>query len=291
MKAIVQDTYGSADVLELRDIDKPVVGDNDVFVRVVAAGVNPGVGHLMTGLPYLLRIMGFGLCKPKLPVRGEDVAGRVEAVGKDVTRFQPGDEVFGTCGGSFAEYACAREDKFVPKPANLTFEQAAAIPDSAVTGLEGLRDVAKVKPGQKVLIIGAAGGIGTFTVQIAKAFGAEVTGVCSTTKTDLVRSIGADHAIDYTREEFADGRQHYDVILDTAGNRSLSHLRRALTPQGTLVIVGGEGSGRLEQRDPDITPTLQLRDVEIDIRYLMGRHYCRGEDPDLGPSVRPWPYR
>jgi NADPH:quinone reductase-like Zn-dependent oxidoreductase len=244
MKAIVQDTYGSPDVLRLRDIDKPVVGDDDVLVRVHAAGVDPGVWHLMTGLPYLVRIMGYGLRNPKTRVRGMDVAGRVEAVGKGVAQFQPGDEVFGVCNGSFAEYACAREDKVVPKPANLTFEQAAAVPISALTALQGLRDAGKVKPGQKVLIIGAAGGVGTFAVQIAKAFGAEVTGVCSTTKTDLVRSIGADHAIDYTREDFADGRRHYDVVLDTAGRRSLSHLRRALTPQGTLVIIGGEGGGR-----------------------------------------------
>ena len=244
MKAIVQDAYGSADVLELRDVAKPLVADDDVLVRVHAAGVNPGVWHLMTGVPYLMRILGAGLLKPKNSVVGEDVAGRVEAVGKDVTRFQPGDEVFGTCKGSFAEYGCARADKFVSKPANLTFEQAAAVPDSAVTALHSLRDTGKVKPGQKVLIIGAGGGIGTFAVQIAKVFGAEVTGVCSTTKTELVRSIGADHVIDYTREDFANGRQHYDLILDTAGNRALSHLRRALTARGTLVIVGGEGGGR-----------------------------------------------
>ena len=243
MKAIVQDTYGSPDVLELRDIDKPVVGDDDVLVCVHAAGVDRGVWHLMTGLPYLVR-MGYGLRKPKTRVRGTDVAGHVEALGKDVNQFQPGDEVFGACDGAFADCACAQEDKFVPKPANLTFEQVAAVPSSASTALRGLRDAGKVGPGQNVLIIGAAGGVGTFAVQIAKAFGAEVTGVCSTTKTDLVRSIGADHAIDYTREDFADGRQHYDVILDTAGNRSLSHLRRALTPQGTLVIIGGEGGGQ-----------------------------------------------
>jgi NADPH:quinone reductase-like Zn-dependent oxidoreductase len=244
MRAIVQDSYGSIDVLELRDIDRPVVGDADVLVLVRAAGVDPGVWHLMTGLPYLVRIMGYGLRTPKIRVRGTDVAGRVEAVGKDVTRFQPGDEVFGVCDGSFAEYACGPENKFVPKPANLTFEQAAAIPSSAVTALQGLRDAGKVMAGQRVLVIGAAGGVGTFAVQIARAFGAEVTGVCSTTKTDLVRSIGAEHVVDYTQEDFADGRQHYDVILDTAGNRSLSHLRRALTPQGTLVIIGGEGGGR-----------------------------------------------
>ena len=244
MKAIVHDTYGSPDVLKLREIDKPMVGDHDVLVRVHAAGVSMGVWHLMTGQPYLMRIMGAGLLKPKCRVAGEDVAGRVEVVGKDVTRFRPDDEVFGTCNGSFAEYACAREDKFVRKPANLTLEQAAAVPDSAVTALEGLRDAGKVQPGQTVLVIGAAGGVGSFAVQIAKAFGAKVTGVCSTTKTDLVRSIGADHAIDYTQEDFADGRQHYDLILDTAGNRSLSHLRRALTARGTLVIIGGEGGGR-----------------------------------------------
>jgi NADPH:quinone reductase-like Zn-dependent oxidoreductase len=244
MKAVVQDTYGSPDVLELRDIEKPVIEDEDVLVRVNAAGVGAAVWHLMTGLPYVVRIAGYGLRKPKIRVPGTDVAGTVEAVGKDVTRFQAGDEVFGECDGSFAEYAVSREDKLVLKPENLTFEQAAAVPDSAHTALQGLRDVGEVKPGQKVLIIGAAGGVGSFAVQIARALGAEVTGVCSTTKTDLVRSIGVDHVIDYTREDFADARHHYDVILDTAGRRSLSHLRRALTPEGTLVIVGGEGGGR-----------------------------------------------
>ncbi len=243
MKAIVQDRYGSSNVLELRDIDKPKVGDGDVLVRVHAAGVDRGVWHLMTGLPYLVRL-GFGLRAPKTRVRGMDVAGRVEAVGKNVTQFQVGAEVFGICDGSFAEYACAREDKLVPKPSNLTFDQAAAVPVSACTALEGLRDVAKVQTGQKVLIIGASGGVGTFAVQLAKSFGAEVTGVCSTTKVELVRSIGADHVIDYMREDFAQMDQHYDVIFDIAGNRSLAHLRSALTPQGTLVIVGGEGGGR-----------------------------------------------
>jgi NADPH:quinone reductase-like Zn-dependent oxidoreductase len=244
MKAIVQDTYGSADVLELRDIDRPVVGDDDVLVRVHGAGVDPGVWHLMTGLPYLIRILGFGLRKPKVGIRGRDVAGRVEAVGKNVTRFHPGDEVFGTCEGSFAEYVCARADRLAPKPANLTSEQAAVVPISGLTALQGLRDKGKVQPGQKVLIVGAAGGVGSFAVQLAKAFGAEVTGVCGTTKADLVRSMGADHVIDYTREDFADGAQRYDLILDTAGRRSLTHLRRALAPRGTLVIVGGEGGGR-----------------------------------------------
>jgi NADPH:quinone reductase-like Zn-dependent oxidoreductase len=211
---------------------------------VHAAGIDPGVWHLMTGMPYLVRIMGYGLRVPKSRVPGIDAAGRVEAVGKDVTRFQPGDEVFGTCSGSFAEYARARESKLAPKPANLTFEQAAAVPVSACTALQSLRDKGNLQPGQKVLITGAGGGVGTFAVQLAKAFGAEVTGVCSTTKTDLVRSIGADEVIDYTRDDFADGVRRYDLILDTAGRRSLSHLRRALTPKGTLVIIGGEGGGR-----------------------------------------------
>ena len=244
MKAIVQDTYGSPDVLELREIDKPVVGEGGVLVRVHAAGVDQGVWHLMAGVPYLMRIAGFGLRAPKNPVRGYDVAGRVEAVGENVSRFQPGDEVFGSCRGSFAEYACARVDRLATKPANLSFEQAAAVPISGYAALQAVRDRGKVQAGQRVLIIGAGGGVGTFAVQLAKTFGAEVTGVCSTTKTELVRSIGADHVIDYTREDFADGRSRYDVILDIAGNRSLSHLRRALAPEGTLVIVGGEEGGK-----------------------------------------------
>jgi NADPH:quinone reductase-like Zn-dependent oxidoreductase len=244
MKAIVQDAYGSPDVLELKDIDQPVAADDGLLVRVHAAGIDPGVWHLMTGMPYLVRIMGYGLRVPKSRVPGIDAAGRVEAVGKDVTRFQPGDEVFGTCSGSFAVYARARESKLAPKPANLTFEQAAAVPVSACTALQGLRDKGNLQPGQKVLITGAGGGVGTFAVQLAKAFGAEVTGVCSTAKTDLVRSIGADDVIDYTRDDFADGVRRYDLILDIAGRRSLSHLRRALTPKGTLVIIGGEGGGR-----------------------------------------------
>jgi NADPH:quinone reductase-like Zn-dependent oxidoreductase len=244
MKAIVQDAYGSAAVLELADIDKPEVGDDEVLVRVHAAGVDRGALHLMTGLPYLLRIAGYGLRRPKNPVRGREVAGVVEAIGEDVTRFRPGDAVMGIGEGTFAEYARAREDKLVPKPANLTFEQAAAVPISAGTALHAVRDQGKIQPGQKVLVIGASGGVGTFAVQLAKAFGADVTGVASTAKVDLVRSIGADHVIDYTREDVADTRQRYDVILDIGGNRSLSHLRRALTPQGTLVLVGGEGGDR-----------------------------------------------
>jgi NADPH:quinone reductase-like Zn-dependent oxidoreductase len=244
MKAIVHETYGPPDVLELRDIAKPLTGDDDVLIRVHAAGLDPSVWHLMTGLPYLVRVMGYGLRKPKNPVRGSDVAGVVEAVGKNVTGLRPGDEVFGTCRGAFAEYAPARADTLLPKPANLTFEQAAAVPVSACTALQALRDAGNLQPGQHALIIGAAGGVGTFAVQIAKAIGATVTGVCSTTKTDLVRSIGADHAIDYTREDFTAGRERYDLILDLAGNRRVSHLRRVLTPLGRVVLVGGEGGGQ-----------------------------------------------
>jgi NADPH:quinone reductase-like Zn-dependent oxidoreductase len=245
MKAMTQDRYGSAEVLVLGDIAVPDVGDDEVLIGVRAAGVGPDVWHLMTGLPYVVRLMGVGLRKPKHRVPGWDVAGRVEAVGKHVTQFQPGDEVFGTCRGSFAEYACARAEQLAAKPANLSFEQAAGIPVSGCTALRGLRDAGGLRAGQTALIIGASGGVGTFAVQLAKVFGAHVTGVCSTTKVDLVRSLGADDVIDYTRDDFADGARRYDLILDTAGRRSLSHLRRALTPQGTLVIVGGEGGGRL----------------------------------------------
>ena len=244
MKAIVQDSYGSADVLELRDVDKPKPGDDEVLIRVHAAGVDPGVWHLMTGLPYLVRVMGFGIRKPKIRIRGSDVAGTVEAVGRNVTQFKEGDPVYGTCDGSFAEYACAKAERFAPKPANLSFEQAAAVPISGMTALNGLRDAGKIQSGQNVLIIGAAGGVGTYAVQLAKAFGAVVTGVCSTSKAELVRAVGADEVIDYTREDFTDGTRQFDLILDTAGRRPLSHLRRALTPQGTLVIVGGEGGDR-----------------------------------------------
>ena len=244
MKAITQEPYGSADVLELRDIDDPVVGDKDVLVRVHAAGAGPDVWHLMTGQPYMAR-PAIGLRRPKVRVRGWDVAGTVQAVGAGVTEFRPGDEVMGVAeGGSFAEFATTQPDKLVRMPASLSFEQAAAVPISGVTALQALRDKAHVRPGQKVLIVGAAGGVGTFAVQIAKAFGAEVTGVCSTSKLDLVRSIGADDVIDYTREDFTDGSRSWDVIVDTAGRRPLSRLRRALTSKGTLVIVGGDGGGR-----------------------------------------------
>jgi NADPH:quinone reductase-like Zn-dependent oxidoreductase len=245
MKAVVQDRYGSPDVLELQEIDKPAIGDDDVLVRVHAAGVHIGDWHVMTGQPYLMRVVGFGFRAPKARVRGMDFAGTVEAIGKNVTRFQAGDEVFGTGYGSFAEYACARADRLAPKPANLTFEQAAAIPTSASTALQALRDAGDVQPGQKVLIIGASGGIGIFAVQLGKSFGAEVTGVCSTNKVDMVRSVGADHVIDYSQSDFTRTGKRYDLILDMVGNRSLSDLRRTLTPRGSLVLVGGEGGNRV----------------------------------------------
>jgi NADPH:quinone reductase-like Zn-dependent oxidoreductase len=246
MKAIVQDAYGSApeDVLRLAEIARPTIDDDELLVRVAAAGVDRGTVHVMTGLPYAMRLAGFGVRTPKAPNPGRGFAGTVEAVGKNVTVFTAGDDVYGTCEGSFAEYARADASKLAPKPANLSFEQAAAVPISAPTALQAIRDKARVQPGQKLLIIGASGGVGTFAVQIAKAFGAEVTGVCSTAKIDLVRSLGADHVIDYTHEDFADGKRAYDVILDIGGNRRLSHLRRTLTPRGSLVIVGGETGGR-----------------------------------------------
>jgi NADPH:quinone reductase-like Zn-dependent oxidoreductase len=239
MRAIVQDTYGSADVLRLARIPRPEVTDSTVLLRVHAAGLDRGTWHVMTGRPYLLRL-AFGFRGPKNPVPGRDVAGTVVAVGSAVTRFSAGDEVFGIGQGSFAEYAVAREDKLVRKPVNATFEQAAAVPISAVTALRGVCDVGRVQQGQKVLITGASGGVGSYAVQLAKAFGAEVTGVCSTTKLDMVRSLGADHVIDYTREDFADGTHRYDLIVDIAGNPALSRLRRALTPTGTAVLLGGE---------------------------------------------------
>jgi NADPH:quinone reductase-like Zn-dependent oxidoreductase len=246
MKAIVQDRYGDVDVLDFRDIDQPVPTDDEVLVEVRAAGLHRGDWHIMTGLPYLIRVAvpTLGLRKPKVPVLGMDLAGTVEAVGPNVTRFQPGDEVFGWCDGAFAEYAVAPQDQLAAKPANLSFEQAAVVPTSGFAALQGLRDVGAVQPGQQVLVIGAAGGVGSYGVQLAKAFGAEVTGVASTGQVELVRSLGADQVVDYTREDVTDGTRRWDLIVDTGGHRSLSRLRRALTPKGTLVIVGSEGRGR-----------------------------------------------
>ena len=245
MQAIVQRRYGTVpeDVLRLEQTAKPALAPGEVLVRVRAAGVDRGTWHLMTGTPYLARAMGFGLRAPKTAIPGWAVAGTVEAIGTDVTGLQPGDEVFGTCRGSFAQYATARPDRLAPKPASLTFEQAAALPISAVTALQAIRDQAKVRPGQHVLIIGASGGVGTFAVQIAKAFGAEVTGACGTAKTDLVRAVGADHVLDYTREDPTAGPHRYDVVIDIGGNRPVRQLRRALAPRGTLVIAGGENGG------------------------------------------------
>ena len=244
MRAIAQDAYGPADGLELRDLDRPEIADDEVLVRVHAAGVDRGVWHVMTGLPYPIRLAGYGLRAPRNPVPGMDLAGVVETVGSGVTRFRPGDEVFGVGKGTFAEYARAPESKLAPKPANLTFEQAAVVGISGSTALQGLRDRGRVQPGQSVLIIGASGGVGSYAVQLAKVFGAEVTAVCSTSKVDMVRSLGADHVIDYTQEDFAQAQRRYDVILDIGGNATLSRLRRALAPKGTLVIAGGETDGR-----------------------------------------------
>ena len=245
MRAIIQDQYGeTVDVLRLEEIDPPQIGDNDVLVRVKAASVHIGDWHVMAGLPYLLRAVGFGFRAPKARVRGLDVAGTIEAVGQNVTEFRAGDEVFGTCNGSFAERASASADMLAPKPANLTFEQAAAVPTSAVAALQALRDAGGITSGQQVLIVGASGGVGLFAVQIAKSFGTEVTGVCSTTKVDLVRSVGADHVIDYTQVDFIQSGQQYDLILVMGGNHSLSQLKRVLRPGGTLVPVGTEEGNR-----------------------------------------------
>ncbi len=248
MKAIVQERYGPPnDVLGLKDIDKPVPTDDEVLVQVHAASANGGDPEVVRGRPYVIRAMGFGLFKPKNKILGDDIAGRVEAVRKNVERFQPGDEVFGgifgTGSGAFAEYVCAAQDRFAPKPPNITFEQAAAVPASAVSALQGLRDQGQFQPGQKALINGASGGVGTFAVQIAKLLGAEVTAVCSTRNVDTAGSLGADHVIDYTREDFTRTDQRYDLMLDIAGRRSLSDCRRVLTSRGTYVFMGG-GRGR-----------------------------------------------
>ncbi|MGV8978827.1 MAG: NAD(P)-dependent alcohol dehydrogenase [Cellulomonas sp.] len=245
MSAVVGRSYGSPDLLTVETVDCPVVADDDVLVRVRAAGLDQGVWHTVTGLPYGIRAAGFGLRTPKNPVPGLDVAGVVAAVGPDVTRFAVGDAVFGTGTGAFADYAIAPESTLALKPAAVTFEQAAATPSSGMSALQALRDVGHVEAGQRALVIGAGGGVGTFAVQIATSFGAQVTGVCSTSKVDPVRSIGAVDVIDYTREEITDRSARYDVVIDTGGNRNLSELRAALTPTGTLVIVGGEGGGQV----------------------------------------------
>jgi NADPH:quinone reductase-like Zn-dependent oxidoreductase len=242
MQAIVQDRYGAAEVLESRDIDRPEIGDGEVLVRVHAASIHVGDVIVMTGSPFLMRL-ATGLRKPRNRVPGTDIAGTVEAVGKDVNGLRPGDDVFGWCMGAFAEYASASEDHFALKPANLTFDQAAAVGVSATTALQLLRDDGHLQPGLKVLINGASGGVGTFAVQIAKAFGAEVTGVCSTKNVELVRSLGADHVIDYTKEDFRKGGRRYDLILDNVGDHSMSATRRALASNGKLLSNGGGHAG------------------------------------------------
>ena len=277
MKAIVRDAYGSVDVLRLAEIDTPVVGESEVLVSVRAAGVDQGVWHLMIGMPYVMRLAGFGVRAPKKTLLGYDVAGHVEAVGAGVTAFRPGDEVFGTCRGSFAEFAIARPDRLASKPNNLSFEEAAATPISGYAALQAVRDHGNVRAGQRVLIIGAGGGVGTFAVQLAKSYGADVTGVCSTAKTELVRSIGADRVIDYTRDDPVDGRELYDVILDIAGNRSLTKLRRALTSRGTLVIVGAEDAGNW------LGVGRQLRAAALSpfVRQKLGTYISKEREQDL----------
>ncbi|MCW2868530.1 MAG: NAD(P)-dependent alcohol dehydrogenase [Marmoricola sp.] len=242
MRAITHDRFGSAEVLQLVQVPLPVPGEDEVVLRVHAAGVDRGVWHVMTGRPYLGRLV-FGLRTPRNPVVGTDVAGTVHAVGAAVTTFATGDEVYGFARGSFADYAIARADKLAVKPANLSFVEAAVLPVSAVTALQALVDATATRPGQSVLVVGASGGVGSYAVQIAKGLGAEVTGVASTAKLDLVRALGADHVLDYTRDDFADGGRRFDVVLDIAGNPSLTRLRRALTPTGTAVITGGEEGG------------------------------------------------
>jgi NADPH:quinone reductase-like Zn-dependent oxidoreductase len=244
MEAVVQDAYGTVDVLRRARIDRPEIADDEVLVRVHAAGLDRGTWHVMAGRPYLMRIIGFGFRRPKNRVAGLDVAGTVVAVGPAVTQFAVGDDVYGIAKGSYAEYAAALEEKLAIKPVNLTFEQAAVVPVSASTALQAL-DAGEAEAGQKVLILGASGGVGTYAVQLAKALGAEVTGVSSTKKLDLVRTLGADHVLDYTRDDFADGDHQYDLILDIGGNPSLSRLRRALTHTGTAVLVGGEEGGNV----------------------------------------------
>lgn len=245
MRAVTQRRYGSADVLAIETLDRPTIGADEVLIEVVAAGLDRGVWHLMTGLPYLIRIMGFGFSRPKHPVPGADVAGRVVDVGGEVTRFAVGDEVFGIATGSFAEFATAKDSKLVLKPDNVSFEQAAVSTISGITALQALTTVGGVEPGDQILVIGASGGVGSFAVQLAKALGATVTGVASGSKLDTVRALGADHVIDYTATAIDDGGPRFDLVIDTGGRNALSRIRRALTPTGTLVIVGGEGGDRL----------------------------------------------
>src|SRR6266850_3566895 len=241
MKAIVYTRYGPPDVLQLKEIESPAPEEDRVLVRIHAASVNAYDWHMLRGKPFVVRVSGSGLLRPKITVLGADIAGTVEAVGSEARQFKPGDEVFGTISRGFAEYACPREKHLAPKPANLSFEEAAAVPMAGITALQGLRDEGHVQPGQRVLINGASGGVGTFAVQIAKSLGADVTGVCSTRNLDLVRSLGANHVIDYTKEDFTKSNERYDVILDNVGTQPLSGFRRVLFPKGICVMIGGGG--------------------------------------------------
>jgi NADPH:quinone reductase-like Zn-dependent oxidoreductase len=246
MKAIVCTRYGPPDILQFRDIAKPTPAENEVLIKLYAASVNPVDLHLMRGKPFFLRLMSGGLRAPKRKIPGHDIAGRVEAVGRNVTRFKPGDDVFGACRGAFAEYVCALEDKLAPKPANRSFEDAAALPVAALTALQGLRDKGRIQPGQKVLVDGASGGVGTFAIQIAKSFGAEVTAVCSTQKMDIARSLGANHVIDYTQEDFTKSALRYDLILAANARHSISDYLSTLSQNGTYVMAGGGGIQALQ---------------------------------------------
>ena len=278
MKAIVRYKYGGPDVLQLREIEKPVIKDDQVLVRVRATSINLGDWHFMRGRPYIIRMMGYGLLKPKLKssVPGGDLAGRVEAVGKNVTEFHPGDEVFGMSIRTFAEYVAVKDVGLVPKPANVTFEQAAAVPVAAITALQGLRDKGQIRPGQDVLINGASGGVGTFAVQIAKAFGAKVTGVCRTRNLDMVRSIGADAVIDYTQEDFTTSGHRYDLILDVAGNHAWSACRRALTPDGLLVLTGQSG-----RKEHSVFPFIKVAVLGPLLRHRVRSFIAKRNTKDL----------
>src|SRR6266496_1058551 len=281
MKAVVYTRFGSPDVLEIRDIKKPVPNDDQVLIKVRAAAVNPLDWHFIRGTPYIMRAMMVGLRKPKDPRLGVDYAGTVEAVGKNVTQFKPGDEVFGNKSGAFAEYLCARADRAIAlKPANMTFEQAAGVPVAGLTALQGLRDKGHVQAGQKVLINGASGGVGTFAVQIAKTFGANVTGVCSGRNVDLVRSLGADHVIDYTKEDFTKGSERYDVILDNVGTQPLSGFRRVLKPNGICVMIGGGGPNEGKWVGPMARPIKAML-ISPFISQKMGMMMAQGNKDDL----------
>jgi NADPH:quinone reductase-like Zn-dependent oxidoreductase len=281
MKAIVYCDYGAPDVLKLMDIPKPVPNDDQVLIKVHAAAVNPYDWHFIRGTPYVMRLMIGGLRKPKDPRIGVDYAGTIEAIGKNVTQFKPGDEVFGNRTGAFAEYLCARADRAIAlKPANMTFEQAAGVPVAGLTALQGLRDKGKVQPGQKVLINGASGGVGTFAVQIAKTFGAEVTGVCSGRNADMVRSLGADHVIDYTKEDFTKGDERYDVILDNVGTQPLSGFRRVLKPDGICVMIGGGGPNDGRWVGPMARP-IKAKLMSPFISQKMGMMLAQGNKDDL----------